>query len=498
VHGAVWCAPVSERPPGGPPKPLLPYAFFDIDLEVCSNGIASLASHPKRDVEGRCRIQGHGEFPVRLHLKGRATFESISERPSLTVKGVPRGAVPGEVFAGKFYLHNSNQDDSLLRDMISRAIFSEAGVPAPAIAYARLRLNGRLLGQYTVCEGVSRRFLERSFGCKEGRLWEGEQRECDESFTNALGIVLHGWEARAYDPEHLAAFIAADYLANQGDGFTCARNNYWVYLPSGADRLRLFPHTMDYGFRGPAASLCVFAQAAREFLGDEAGRHQVRIVIREHCAPARRQRVLATLENHGLALIEDIAKRDAASVHARCKAFERLSVLLTNHYEDLQGALEVEAGRQDCSMSFTNARRWQGQPDTRWSSIEVFQPKGAVVAARVKPVPGAKAAPALECLVLAREGRWQFQAWVQCVPSSRRQADGVVWLGAGGARDSTARTPCDLSGEWREVSHEFVVDRPSSRQLFSVQAVRLRVASTNWQGRIQVDTSRATLRRIGD
>ena len=82
--------------------------------------------------------------------------------------------VPGrrELGVTALVLDNSYQDTSFLRERLSMLLFARAGLPAPRESYARVFVNGELMGLYVVAEDIGRAFLERTFEGGDGRLYE--------------------------------------------------------------------------------------------------------------------------------------------------------------------------------------------------------------------------------------------------------------------------------------------------------------------------------------
>ena len=82
--------------------------------------------------------------------------------------------VPGrrELGVTALVLDNSAQDASFLRERLSMMLFARAGLPAPRESYARVFVNGELMGLYVVAEDIGPAFLERTFQNSDGRLYE--------------------------------------------------------------------------------------------------------------------------------------------------------------------------------------------------------------------------------------------------------------------------------------------------------------------------------------
>ena len=80
----------------------------------------------------------------------------------------------------KLHLNNSVQDSTYLCEDLSGELFRRAGVPAPRIAWARVKLNGRDLGLYVVKEGITKPWLKKQFGDGDGNFYDsGTHQEVD-------------------------------------------------------------------------------------------------------------------------------------------------------------------------------------------------------------------------------------------------------------------------------------------------------------------------------
>ena len=88
-------------------------------------------------------------------------------------------------------LNNNHQDNSLMSQLMSYALFNAAGSPAPRCSYAKVTVNGRYLGVYCQVETVRQPFLKRKFGSDQGVLYEGTVVDFfpnwSGSFENKLG-----------------------------------------------------------------------------------------------------------------------------------------------------------------------------------------------------------------------------------------------------------------------------------------------------------------------
>lgn len=82
--------------------------------------------------------------------------------------------VSGQKFLGlkSIVLDNLVQDPSMMAERLSMAIFRRLGIPAPREAHARLYINQRYAGLYTVVEPVDKYFLVRTYNEDKGQLYD--------------------------------------------------------------------------------------------------------------------------------------------------------------------------------------------------------------------------------------------------------------------------------------------------------------------------------------
>ncbi len=154
-------------------------------------------------------------------------------------------------------LRCSNNDPSLVREILAYQLFRKAGVPAPRASLALLRVNGQALGVYSLVEELDKAFLENWFEDDGGNLykcsWSGRtganfeagsyseiryQRESgdrDGAFDvrrliDGLSSVSSGPDLGALmDKENLLAYNALVSLTGHWDSLNGNVNNDYIY-----------------------------------------------------------------------------------------------------------------------------------------------------------------------------------------------------------------------------------------------------------------------------
>ena len=202
-----------------------------------------------------------------------AASDPIDDKPSLTLDFARFR--PRQSFRGwpKVHLNNSVEDASYLRDELGSQLFRAAGVPAPELGHATVKLNGRRLGLYVVKQGFTSQFLRSQFG-EEGVIFEPTgTRDINEPMKAHPAALNSGRAAiarlsaaaaesdlerrwamlrRALDMDRFISFIALEVMLGHWDGYALAHNNYRVAYLASSDTLVFVPSGMDQLFANAA------------------------------------------------------------------------------------------------------------------------------------------------------------------------------------------------------------------------------------------------------
>ncbi|MBI1842969.1 MAG: CotH kinase family protein [Verrucomicrobia bacterium] len=298
-----------------------------INIEIGDAGMKTLQAYhqvwgqprPKRiDVKATIREGNRVYTNVSIHLKGSYTYQSVDQKPSLTVNFDK--LAPGQRFHGldKIHLNNSVQDPTYLCEKLARELFAQAGVPASRVGHARVQLNGRDLGLYILVEGYNKRFLKRHFSSVRGNLYDGgsggdvtkalevdsgEDPENRADLTNLVAAVREkGVAARmakveqSLDVPSFLTFAALEVILQHWDGYCLGPNNYRLFHDADRDKMVFMPHGLDQilgvGLSPPASLTPAFkGVVARGVIGTPEGRRRylstVEHVFTNHCDEAR-------------------------------------------------------------------------------------------------------------------------------------------------------------------------------------------------------------------
>jgi hypothetical protein len=265
-------------------KPNETVAFFqsndvpELKLNINGEGQQSLRETPRE--YARCSVIENGKTTfksVGVKLKGAAgSYRDFDDRPGLTLNFDKYKK--GQRYHGmeKLHLNNATQDKTFLSEWLGAEIFRQAGYPAPLVGHVRLWINDRDLGIYVLREGFDDPFLQRSFGSKEGNLYDGgflqdidSPLEMDSGSDPDNRQDLVGLALACYHPDpaqrqrmigdrldfdKFLSFMALERLCGHWDGYTLNMNNYRIFFPAGRKGVFL-PHGMDQLFGDPGAGL---------------------------------------------------------------------------------------------------------------------------------------------------------------------------------------------------------------------------------------------------
>jgi hypothetical protein len=246
---------------------------LDIDLALSDEAMASLRNSPYTEVEGSFACEG-AYFP-RVGVRIKGVYGSLRSIDAKAAFKVDLNAFDDHRFQGleTLTLNNMVQDPSYVHEWMAYDTFRDAGVPAPRVGYARVWLNGDLMGLYADIETVDDTFLRRWWTDDSGTLYEGAYGQDFNAGTEA------GWEYdEGPDPtdraditevtavldagpteENLAALgqlvdldefrrvMAVEAVSVHWDGYTTS-NNYRIYDDPTTGRFQMIPWGTDQTF----------------------------------------------------------------------------------------------------------------------------------------------------------------------------------------------------------------------------------------------------------
>ena len=230
-------------------------------LELDSQARNDLRSDPYSWTEA-VFIAGEVPYPIGIRIKGSSTYRDYGDKPSFKLRF---DYVHSELrFNGmrRLNLHNMVLDPMLSSEVLNWGFFRAAALPAPRVGYARLDINGRDEGLYSIVEDIEDDFLKQWFGDSHGNLYENAENYCDltrvgcfdkdewdEGNDDALeGLIsaarLNGQDwlgemKERMDWERFVSFLAMERVVAHWDSYSYDVSNYRLYHDPTADTLSL-------------------------------------------------------------------------------------------------------------------------------------------------------------------------------------------------------------------------------------------------------------------
>jgi spore coat protein H len=248
-------------------------------------------------VKGNLEIDGHRFPDVGVRFKGNGSYAMSMGRLKRPFKIDLDRYNSEEMFHGqkKLTLNSNALDATMMREVLSYAVYRSLDVPAPRTAYVRLTLtvpgkyDKEFLGLYTLVETIDKTFLKKHFGSAKGLLLKPErigpleylgdewqvyenryipktpadskskhrliefaklvQKDDDKAFNEQIDKYL--------DVDEFLRFLAVTATLANMDSFIGLTHNYVIYLNPKTNKFVLMPWDLDlsfgaFGFGGSA------------------------------------------------------------------------------------------------------------------------------------------------------------------------------------------------------------------------------------------------------
>jgi hypothetical protein len=479
---------------------------FEVELDQAA--WQALVQRPRTYVAGKVRVGALVLDQVGVRLKGRATFEPLTKRPSLTLKFDWR--LPNQRFAGlsKLLLENSQQDATLLCKLVSSGAFADAHIPTARYTQARVKLNGHELGRYGVAEAINKSFLRRSFGNANGNLYEGQGLDIGARLKQENGPQGNRSDlarlfaaattpdleqrtkalAKCLDVDEFLDFLAIEVMVADWDGYAYHQSNYRVYSNPDSGRMMFIPHDLDntlfesnMPLLPPSTSLLAKAFMAtseqREGLRQRVGRLLPKVL---------------DLERIRARVAQSVSRLQQGADPGEAERIDRRAALLLKRVEERIGHLRAElAGTRPPTLAFdangvSQLVGWTPKPDWNQSPLEVSEEDG-------RPLLNIRAVDGYGF------GSWRLFVWLpagayrleglartsRVVGLPSRTGSGAGVRVVGGVRGSGLTGSLD----WSPVQHSFVVQE-------SGEAVELIAELRAFRGSASFDLRRFRLVRL--
>ncbi len=219
----------------------------DVDIRLDVDAVDALRREPRVFVTGDVTLDGETRAGVGVRLKGSNSFQDIDGKPSFRLRFDTSDAAGGP-FCGleRLVLNNMASDPSQGREVLAWQALVDAGLTGPEVTWARLVLNGEVLGLYAMIEPLDEAWLARLGGNAPADIWEAN----DDADLTPSGLRHFEWGAGVQDESRLDGLV--DALAREGpflertapwlDGDALVDYLVWVDVVGSLDG---YPFTRD-------------------------------------------------------------------------------------------------------------------------------------------------------------------------------------------------------------------------------------------------------------
>jgi spore coat protein H len=273
--------PDGNQPDAMPTGPQYDKVFGDflhhVDVQISAADMTLLDANPAIRVP--CTIVYDGTvITAGVKLKGQSTLQPLARKPSFNIKfnEYLKKIVLANMMVSQYTVHYGK--------VLGHAVYRQAGLPAPQVAWALVSLNGQPKGVYLAEEAKDTQYLARYFGDgnNNGNLYEGasgvefvdqathpslELKDEVEDGRNRDDLIALGeamtttppaqWKAMVGAKLNLEVFarsMALDIATEHLDDYLYVRSNYYIYHNPGDDKFHFLTHGMDTSMIYPADS----------------------------------------------------------------------------------------------------------------------------------------------------------------------------------------------------------------------------------------------------
>ncbi len=138
----------------------------------------SLKANYILDAYMRCDVTVDGvAYPVSgVKFKGNSSYNNPNNKKPFRLDVAEYGGKLEVDGMKKLVLNNAFKDPTFLREKLMLDFLVAHGIAAPRATFARLYINNKYWGLYSVVEDVNKTFLKTRFGNKGGNLFKGDPR----------------------------------------------------------------------------------------------------------------------------------------------------------------------------------------------------------------------------------------------------------------------------------------------------------------------------------
>src|SRR5262245_15629271 len=197
-----WANRPAAQSPEPPPDPTAGFFNDDVIQEVRLTLNSKDWSALKADFGSNtfypCQLTWQGITVKNVGIRSRGNGSRSGTKPGLRVD-IDHYA-PGQRFLTvlkSFVLRNNTQDSSNMHQRLAMKLLERMDLRGPREAVARLYVNIRLSGVYTIVEAIDKLFLTRVMGENDGFLYEYDYDGGDEPYH----LEYRGSDAGLYSPK---------------------------------------------------------------------------------------------------------------------------------------------------------------------------------------------------------------------------------------------------------------------------------------------------------
>lgn len=247
---------------------------LELELGLDASSQAELRADPRTEIVASLAYEGAWFPEVSARIKGQ--YGSARTLDQKCAWRIDVDDFSGSLLRGQEHLtlNNAVQDPTYTHEWLTYEVYRAAGVPAPRIGYALVRVNDEAYGLYVVVETIDRAFLERRYADPSGPLFEGaygvdfepggeaafELDQGEESDRAWLTLVIDALQAtpddagiarleRLIDLDEWLTAIAVAIATDDWDGYYSS-NNYRIYRDPIDGRFDLLPWGVDQTWLG--------------------------------------------------------------------------------------------------------------------------------------------------------------------------------------------------------------------------------------------------------
>lgn len=144
----------------------------EIRIEMHPKDWETLKANPGSNTYYPCNFKWRGLVLENVGIRQRGGSTRNSIKPGLRVDFNQYDAKQQFLGLKSLALDNMAQDASMMKERLSMELFAKMGLPAAREVNARLYVNDRYAGLYTIVESTDKDFLKRTFGENDGYLYE--------------------------------------------------------------------------------------------------------------------------------------------------------------------------------------------------------------------------------------------------------------------------------------------------------------------------------------